>query len=966
MVTKQYESMRIMSLEGSVLYKNEGFTATKDGRPDPQAFRGVLDESLDTLKLAEVYNKYESEIGYPHIEGKKRFCRAVVNLSFNRAVKVYESYGNRYVLNGYSVTDENMEDHVCVRIVNGRPMLIAIEVSYKERKDYQPVEESISDTLLGKYFKYDAETRSYKRSDKAIPSDVTCHAIREHLYTHGFDIDGIHYVRYKRSAGASRDGRCLFIAEPLYQDMMDWSACGLSADSVSDQASWQAYIALTLSSIESVIKLPKKSILIIRDRVSRFTADAVCVKGTDGHDLRAEEEETEIENVIWDGEALLDASVFKGNGYANRGMMLLRNRFFKTCAFNTNLQDWFFDNDIKYVSQLAGYTTARDIQDIKLVITESSVKYFKFMPKDLPFEQKCRRFLDALYEGKNNSEFGVVKADHDAPLMDGWMAYTNYQLLNTLGLTREGIGKLLEPSFKYLQDMLDRSPVLRYQINMTTDHATIEEDGLPDLAKYRRDTVLDMTCRTPLFEQTEFYKSFRSDTTKAFKRKLRKGRIAVCGNYEVLFGNPYEFLVALTDESYEPHESLMFEQDEVCTIAFEHNEIVLCARSPHITMGNLYLARNTHQMDILTYFNLTPNIICVNAIENNIQQRLNGCDYDSDSMLVTNDKWIIAGVTGAYKLLKVPVCKAEPIGKTDYVNTPKSLAKLDQTIAKNKIGEIVNLSQFLNCLLWDALFTEKSEYVPINIYHDICTLAVLSGMEIDKAKRLYSADSAKVLARLRRYRQNFKKKNGGNLPAFYKYIVGDESADVGENTAHLEAPMAFVHDAVDAFPGRAAYTKTIPLSDLFELDATDAGPNDTHKKQNVINAVKEAHTKITAMQTAMKKADDDEKMILCGEANDMYIACLKTVSKNVVNDHILCMLLSEIDHPDKSKYDIKSARYLLFASLLYEGNRRLLSKLKKPENFVPYDLIRVDPESVLEGYRTESIYGFPHGHLLIK
>ncbi len=47
--------------------------------------------------------------------------------------------------------------------------------------------------------------------------------------------------------------------------------------------------------------------------------------------------------------------------------------------------------------------------------------------------------------------------------------------------------------------MLDRSPVLRYQINMTTYNATIAEEELPDLAKYRRDTVLDMTCRTPLF-----------------------------------------------------------------------------------------------------------------------------------------------------------------------------------------------------------------------------------------------------------------------------------------------------------------------------------------------------------------------------------------------------------------------------------------------------------------------------------
>lgn len=423
MATKKYESMRIMSLEGSVVFKNDGFTATKDGKPDPKAFRGVLDENLDTLKLAEVYDRHKSEFDYPYLDGKKRFCRAIVSLSFNRAIKLYESYGNRYVLNGHSVTDEDMRDHVCVSTVDGEPTLIAIDVSFRENSGYAPVEKPIAEGILGKYFKYDADTRSYKRSDKTIPTDISCREIREHLYTHGFDIDGIHYVRYKRSAGASRDGRCLFIVEPLYADMMAWSSCDLSADIASDQASWQAYIALTLSSIESTIRLPKKSILIIRDRVSRFTENVICVKETDTHDLRAEEEETEIENVIWDGEALLDAEIFSENGYGTHGMMLLRNRFFKTCAFNTNLQDWFFDNDITQVSRLAGYTMARDIKDIKLVITESSVKYFKFMPPKTSYKKGFKQWLDAAYEGKDESVFDVVKTDKPAPLMNGSMAY---------------------------------------------------------------------------------------------------------------------------------------------------------------------------------------------------------------------------------------------------------------------------------------------------------------------------------------------------------------------------------------------------------------------------------------------------------------------------------------------------------------------------------------------------------------
>lgn len=389
MATKKekYESMRTMSLEGSVLYENEGFTATKNGKSDLDAFRSVLDESLDTLRLAEIYERHEDEIGYPYFEGDRNYCRAIVNVSFERSVKVFESCGNRYVRNDYRVTDADMEDYVCIRIENDRPTLVAIEVSYKDKDGYVPVESPVSQVTLGKYFKYDAATRSYKRSDKTIPSDVTCQEIREHLYTHGFDIDGVHYVRYKRSAGASRDGHCLFIAQPLYADMMAWSSCGLSANGVADQASWQAYIALTLSSIESTIKLPKKSILIIRDRVSRFTTDAVCVNEPYGHNLMAEEEKTEVENVIWDGEALLDVSVFKENNYVDKGMMLLRNRFFKTCAFNTNLQQCFADNCITQVSQLAGYTTARKIEDIKLVITESSLKYLKFMPKDMPLEQ---------------------------------------------------------------------------------------------------------------------------------------------------------------------------------------------------------------------------------------------------------------------------------------------------------------------------------------------------------------------------------------------------------------------------------------------------------------------------------------------------------------------------------------------------------------------------------------------------
>ena len=230
---KLYGNMHIMAIEGKDLFRSEAITALKNGKLNPDRFGGIVDESLDTDKLCVVYKEHEAEIGYPYLADKK-YCRALVSVSFDLAVKQYEQYGRRFVRYGYTVTDADMQDHACVREVDGNPILVAIETPLNQDRHYAPVEQPISAELLGKYFVYDAEKKAYQRSKKDIPSAVKCDAIREHLYTHGFDIDGIHYVRYKRSAGSSRDGRCLFIAEPLYADMMAWSACGLCADTVSD------------------------------------------------------------------------------------------------------------------------------------------------------------------------------------------------------------------------------------------------------------------------------------------------------------------------------------------------------------------------------------------------------------------------------------------------------------------------------------------------------------------------------------------------------------------------------------------------------------------------------------------------------------------------------------------------------------------------------------------------------------
>ena len=116
----------------------------------------------------------------------------------------------------------------------------------------------------------------------------------------------------------------------------------------------------------------------------------------------------------------MDTSLFEK--YPSRGMLLLRNKFFKSACFNCNIQKWFKNNNITEVSQLNGFTIAKNISDIKIITTPSSIKYLKYA---------------SVQEWFNNIEslFGIVKYEKPTHFFDGRMVQTHYQLLNTLQMS---------------------------------------------------------------------------------------------------------------------------------------------------------------------------------------------------------------------------------------------------------------------------------------------------------------------------------------------------------------------------------------------------------------------------------------------------------------------------------------------------------------------------------------------------
>ena len=240
------------------------------------------------------------------------------------------------------------------------------------------------------------------------------------------------------------------------------------------------------------------------------------------------------------------------------------------------------------------------------------------MSKGTSYKDGFKLWLDNLYEGKDTSTFGIVKTDKPPSFMDGAMTYTSYQFLNTIPIAYEDMERFLCPSIDFLQKIQEDSMFLRYKINYLRE-TDLEDLRVLNADNYRRKTVMDMLFKTPDFERTEFYSNLREDVCKYFKKRLKRGEVMVSGNYEVLFGNPYEYLVATINKAYQPAEPLLLSDGEVYTCRFKDGEELLGVRSPHITMGNLYVVRNKHCKEIDEYFDLTNEIVCVNAIKSNIQ-----------------------------------------------------------------------------------------------------------------------------------------------------------------------------------------------------------------------------------------------------------------------------------------------------------------------------------------------------------
>lgn len=739
MIEELKNGVRIMSVEARYLY-----SANKNN--EKKSISDIVINGYDTSRF------WDSESKKKKVPDKLYKVKIPYSLALE---KMYEIKIDEFKSDDYDTIYSDM-------VIN-----VTFKGAAKKEKILKPTKR---DEIRKAKPKYLIKTYGKGKNQSAILKKVTrletelnTEKLRTHMYNNGFVLDGNEYVYFMRSTSKSRGGNMLFVKkEYFYKLLIEWARLGIvfAENQSIDVAGIKSYESLVLSGICGKVEIKPEEILLINDYESVFEKMASVTKLNENDRLVVNDEMVKYHNSIWDGESLLDSSKygefveFEGikqtESLNGKSFVLLRNLWFKSAAFNFNIQKYFSDHNVTIDDvKKHGWTIAEDIKQIRLITTPNSLKILKIKecvknkyPNNLDgqVQSMFEYWLD--YVGEN-TYFGVVKSEHR---MYDHARRCNSQILMALPLSRNDIRELLnEGEFPYMYE-------LRNDENMFLMHLGSRKNSDNTM-------IYELASYIPKITRTDMYTSFKNDTLNDYKESWKRDGIKIANSdFCVCVSNPLEMIQYAC--GIEPKDWVRVHKgrEAYCKL-YNDGQQLLAARNPCVCSGNIICLTNTKNKLLDDYMVLSENIVVINSIESDIMERASGMDYDSDQMYLSSNALLVKKAKYCEENYLTPVNKVAKETKDKY-NVVEDLSCTDTKIAKGKVGDIVNMGQILQSYYWNIFFnttpprSEKEVRLRKSalkrIYDKISMLSSASCVEIDRAKREFKMDTERELFELRK------------------------------------------------------------------------------------------------------------------------------------------------------------------------------------------------------------------------
>lgn len=682
--------------------------------------------------------------------------------------------------------------------------------------------------------------KEYVELHKELYNKKSKENIREEFYRNGVDItytttnkhgeiiktEKIHYKMLYRSTGKAKAGSCMFISERLYKKAHDFLYMGIKLPKHNAPiVEASAYVSLVASSVVDRIHINPKNILVLKDVDSFFLTNVVSVETNQLKECYAKTiKNYQVKNTLFDGQALIDKSIFPswGNGY-----ILLRHHMCKTAAFKTDIKGFFKDyfgekyDEAVVIDMFGNEHFAKDIQ---MITTDNAMKWLKF---DISYEYWCQRV------NMNGNMFGIVKTAHKSKF--GEVQRMSYQMINSLDV--DIMNNVSKVSKEYIMLLKANDDVF---LQYLRDNANFANDF---------DVLVALCEQNPDFIRCDYFIERRRKIIKGYINKFKTGKVIQEGDNLVMVGSPYAMLLHSVGEDVEKDTTLQHTHGaiECYTKRFEPHTQIAGFRSPHNGKNNILSLYNVSSQILDRYFDIGEQCIAVNCIHTDLQDRANGCDFDSDSIYCTNQPDIARYARYCYENYPTIVNNI-PKEKNTYTNTMLDYALIDNNLAHSQlaIGESSNLAQLALTYTYNYNDQKYKDYV--------CILSVLAQVSIDSAKRRYDID---IASEIRRIKKDMNIQQHG-YPKFWLNIRND--FDRGKINYKLSCPMNELSGV--RFKGVNVKKGVLPISYFLNKYEINGSRRGSRKVEKIIE-------KYSLELLSSQLKNEDEYLLLRNDFDEM-------------------------------------------------------------------------------------------------
>ena len=672
--------------------------------------------------------------------------------------------------------------------------------------------------------------------------------LREHYYVNGIEIqypsggDKTTTIKYRmlyRTPGKAKKGTVMFIRAGLWKKAHNFLWMGLKLPRKNAPiVEIGAYSSLVTSTIEDRICIKPEQILVLKDVKSSMITNVISIETDASKQCHAVHRDNyEVKNVLFDGQALIDTSIFPswGNGY-----ILLRQHFFKAAAFHARIQDYFrdyFGDDYETATVTDMWGNQHLAKDIKLITTDNACKFLKF-PVSFEYWSDIVR--------QNGALFGIVKTAHESKL--GNKQRMSYQMVNAMAL--EDMDDILADTKDYIYKLKTDDEVffdyLRRNSNFCNDF----------------EVILALCEHNPDFIRSEYVVERRRRIVDAYVKDVKGGHVLQNADNLVIVGNPYGMLMHSVGENAEQDPTFAVEEGciQCCTERFEDGEYITFMRSPYNSQNNMLYFHNMKHPLMRKYFDLGRLVVAVNMVHTDTQDRGNGLDQDSDQGYTTNHPAIVKHAAYCYKQFPTIVNNI-PKEKNIYNNTPLDFAVVDNKLAAAQldIGESSNVAQIGLSYSYNNLE---------GVADQVAILAVLAQCAIDNAKRTFDIN---IHEEIQRVKQELNIKSIG-YPAFFAGIRPDLRKKVNPN---IVCPMNCVYRMKN---------KAVRVSEVIsnsEFFVPHINPLSYKKSKQVEKLIEDYSLEFFKMNISDEEMTSSDYLLLRSDYDDLIDALRRiTISQN--------------------------------------------------------------------------------------